>query len=59
MCLVLANMQDLEFQGSVDEVDADKVKANMHAKVTLAAFPQQPFNGTVARISLQSDKKKC
>ena len=51
----LANMQDLQFQGSVDEVDADNVKSNTPATVTLAAFPDTPFKGKVLNIALQSN----
>lgn len=53
----IANMNDILFQGSLDEIDASKVQLGMDAAIKVGAFPDQPINGTVTRISLQSEQK--
>ncbi|EKD46096.1 MAG: hypothetical protein ACD_69C00021G0002 [uncultured bacterium] len=53
----VANMQELMFQGSVDERDAAKIKIGMMAKVKIGSLPNQEITGKVSRIALQSDKE--
>lgn len=54
----MANMGDLMFQGSVDEMDAAKLKLGMAAIVTVGAEPKQTITGGVSKIALQSDQQK-
>ncbi len=54
---VVANMQELIFQGLVDERDAAKVKPGMVAKIKIGSLPDQEITGTISRVALQSDKE--
>ena len=54
---IIANMQELMFQGSVDERDAAKIKLDMIAKVKIGSLPDQVITGKISRIALQSDKE--
>lgn len=56
---VIADMNSLVFQGQVNEMDAAKLKLGMPAKVTLAAFPEQSFNGHITRLGLEAVKDKA
>lgn len=53
----IANMQDIFFQGSLDEIDASKIKLGMDAAIKIAAIPDQAMSGKVSLISLQSEQK--
>lgn len=52
----IANMEDLIFKGSVDEIDAGKLKLAMPAVVEVAALPDEKINGLLTQLSLQSEK---
>lgn len=54
---IVANMQELMFQGSVDERDAAKIKIGMLAKIKIGSLPDQEVTGKISRIALQSDKE--
>lgn len=54
---IVANMQDLMFQGTVDESDVAKIKIGMIAKIKIGPLPDQEIVGTISRIALQSDKE--
>ncbi|MBN2689578.1 MAG: efflux RND transporter periplasmic adaptor subunit [Gammaproteobacteria bacterium] len=54
---VMANMQDLMFEGSVDELDAAKIKPGMKALITVGAEPDRKIEGVVSKIALQSDQE--
>jgi len=54
----IANMQELMFQGLVDERDAAKIQIDMIAKIKIGSLPGQEVSGKVSRIALQSDKEK-
>jgi HlyD family secretion protein len=53
----IANMKDILFEGSLDEIDASKVKLGMPATITVGALPDKKITGKVTRISLQSEQK--
>jgi len=53
----MANMKGLLFEGTIDEMDAAKVKVGMLAKITIGAFPRQKITGTLGQIALQSDQE--
>jgi HlyD family secretion protein len=55
--LTIANMQELMFQGSVDERDAAKIKPGMIAKIKIGSLPDQEITGKISRVALQSDKE--
>jgi len=53
----IANIQELMFQGLVDERDAAKIKAGMLAKIKVGSLPEQEITGKISRVALQSDKE--
>lgn len=46
---------DLEFQIEIDEVDVPKIDENMQALITLNAFEERNFMGTVKDIAMEGD----
>jgi HlyD family secretion protein len=55
---VLLRMADLQFvqvRALVDETDIGKISAGQKAFVTVAAYPNQPFEGTILKIEPQSN----
>ncbi len=52
----IANMDDLIFKGSVDEIDAGKLKLAMPAVVEVAALPDEKIKGLLTQLSLQSQQ---
>ncbi|MEK6731487.1 MAG: efflux RND transporter periplasmic adaptor subunit [Pseudomonadota bacterium] len=53
----IANMNDLTFEGSVDEIDAAKIHTQMPATIIVGATPDKQITGTVERIALQSEQQ--
>ena len=53
----VANMQTMMFRGEVDEMDAAKVHVGMPAVIKIGSVPGQKINGTLTRISLQSEQQ--
>jgi len=53
----IANMHDLIFKGSVDEIDAGKLKTGMHADITIGALPKTVVTGTLTKLALQSENQ--
>jgi len=54
---IIASMQELIFQGLVDERDAAKIKVGMKAKIKIGSLPDKEIIGTISRLALQSDKE--
>ena len=55
---VLLRMADLRFvqvRALVDETDIGKISAGQKATVTVAAYPNQPFQGNILKIEPQSN----
>ncbi len=53
----MANMSQLLFKGTVDEIDVGKLKVGMEAELKIGALPNEKIVGTVKKISLKADKK--
>jgi HlyD family secretion protein len=47
----VADMQDMIFQGYVDESEVGKLTENMHASISIGALSSQKFEGTVEYIA--------
>jgi HlyD family secretion protein len=52
--LKMADLGLVQVSTLVDETDIGKIKPGMEATVTVDAFPNQPFNGTVLKIEPQA-----
>jgi HlyD family secretion protein len=52
--MVVADMNDLVFQGQVSETDTAKLAMDMPASITVAAYPEQQIKGEITKLSLQS-----
>ena len=48
--LKMADLSAVQIRALIDETDIGKVKAGMSARVTVAAYPNQPFTGNVLKI---------
>jgi len=53
----LADMDELLFEGTVDEIDVGKIRESMPVEIKVGAFPDQIVGGTLSRISLKSQKR--
>lgn len=54
LLLKMADLSAVQVRALIDETDIGKVKAGMPAEVTVAAYPNQPFNGDVVKIEPQA-----
>lgn len=54
LLLKLANLSAVQIRALVDETDIGKVRPGMPARVTVAAYPNQPFDGEVLKIEPQA-----
>jgi HlyD family secretion protein len=50
LLLTMANLAQVRVRGRVDETDVGKLREGMPAQVLVAAFPGQPFSGTITRL---------
>ena len=50
----MADLSAVQIRALVDETDIGKVRSGMKAKITVAAFPNQPFTGDVIKIEPQA-----
>ena len=50
----MADLTSVQVRTRVDETDIGKIKAGMPTRVTVAAFPNQPFDGEVLKIEPQA-----
>lgn len=55
---VIANMQDLIFRGSVNEIDVAKINPNMTANISIAALPDVKIQGTLSKVGLRSNQER-
>jgi HlyD family secretion protein len=53
----IADMKDLIFKGTVDEIDVGKLKANLLARIKVGALPTDVVTGHVSRIAPQAQQK--
>ena len=54
LLLRMANLSAVQIRALVDETDIGKVRPGMPARVTVAAYPNQPFTGEVLKIEPQA-----
>lgn len=54
----IAEMTDLVFKGTVDEIDVGKLHPGMTAHIKVGALPDEPVTGKVARIAPQAEQKE-
>jgi HlyD family secretion protein len=52
----MANMENLLFKGTVDEIDVGKLHDGMPAEMTVGALPGKKIPGRLAKISLKAEK---
>jgi len=55
--MTMADMKDLLFRGTVDEIDVGKLQEGMPAKLKIGALPDTEVDGVVSKISLKSKNK--
>ncbi|MBC8044677.1 MAG: efflux RND transporter periplasmic adaptor subunit [Rhizobacter sp.] len=54
----MANMENLLFKGTVDEIDVGKLKEGMEVELKVGALPNDTVRGTLKMISLKAEKKE-
>jgi len=52
--LKMANLDTVQVQALVDETDVGKVQAGLPVTITVDAFPNRPFDGSVLKIEPQA-----
>jgi HlyD family secretion protein len=52
----VADMSDLIFKGTVDEIDVGKISVNMSCRIKVGALPGAPVTGRLSRIAPQAKK---
>jgi HlyD family secretion protein len=55
--LLLADMDDLIFKGTVDEIDVGKLEQGMEAELKIGAIPDENIRGMLNRISPKAKKQ--
>jgi len=53
----MADMTDLIFKGTVDEIDVGKIRESMTCELQVGAIPGESITGTVTLISLKAKKE--
>jgi HlyD family secretion protein len=56
--LLMAEMSDLIFKGTVDEIDVGKLQEGMPAELQIGAIPDQKIAGRLSRISPKAKQKE-
>jgi HlyD family secretion protein len=54
LLLTMADLSAVRIRALIDETDIGKVRPGMPARVTVAAYPNQPFDGEVIKIEPQA-----
>ncbi len=54
----IADMSDLIFRGTVDEIDVGKLAVGMPARIKVGALPSDVVTGTVSRIAPQAKQEE-
>jgi len=54
----IADMRDLIFKGTVDEIDVGKLRVGMTARIKVGALPTDVVTGRVSRIAPQAQQKE-
>jgi HlyD family secretion protein len=55
--MTMAEMKDLLFRGTVDEIDVGKLKEGMPVTIKIGALPEAKIDGILAKISLKGKKQ--
>ncbi len=53
----IADMRQLIFKGTVDEIDVGRLREGMAAEIKIGALPQDKITGHLSLISLKAEKK--
>lgn len=53
----MANMDNLLFKGTVDEIDVGKLQEGMDVDIKIGALPNAKIKGALQKISLKAEKK--
>lgn len=56
--LALADMGDLLFKGTVDEIDVGKIHEGLPVDLKVGAYPDSLVTGLLSRIALKSEKRE-
>jgi HlyD family secretion protein len=54
----IADMSDLIFKGTVDEIDVGKMRVGLQARIKVGALPSDVVTGRVSRIAPQAQQKE-
>ena len=54
----VADMSDLIFKGTVDEIDVGKLRVGLPTRIKVGALPTDVVNGSVSRIAPQAQQKE-
>jgi HlyD family secretion protein len=54
----VADMSDLIFKGTVDEIDVGKITVGMPCRIKVGALPDAPVTGRLSRIAPQAQKNE-
>jgi HlyD family secretion protein len=54
----MANMENLLFKGTVDEIDVGRLREGMESELKVGALPQEKISGTLVKISLKAEKRE-
>jgi HlyD family secretion protein len=57
--ITMADLRYVQVRALVDETDIGKIIPNQQAIVTVAAYPNQPFNGTVLKVEPQAEDEEA
>ncbi len=56
--MTMANMEDLIFRGTVDEIDVGRLQEEMDVDIKVGALPDAKVNGTLSKIWLKASKEE-
>jgi HlyD family secretion protein len=54
----MANMKNLVFKGTVDEIDVGKLREGMQTEIRIGALPGDTISGKLSKIWLEAEKKE-
>ena len=56
--IILADMEELLFKGTVDEIDVGKIREGLPVELKVGAYPDSVVEGVLSRIALKSEKRE-
>ncbi len=57
--LTMADLRSVQVRALVDETDIGKILPGQNARVTVAAYPNQPFAGTVLKVEPKAEDEEA